>query len=200
MGFTLGLDLDGVCGDYISEFRHHVSRATGTHPDLLPDPEHWEFTKAGWGIDDLDQYLALHGNAVMDGMFRSMPAFAGVSESLWRLSDAGVDIRIITHRLIGKNQHATAAADTVAWLDRHNIPYRDICFVARKAHVDADVYIDDAPHNVEALRAAGGDVIVFDASYNRDVTGPRARDWAQAEALVLQRLHAWQDNLDKPSA
>ena len=66
-------------------------------------------------------------------IFRTMPAFEGVAEVLWRLSDAGIWIRIITHRLYVNWGHATAVADTVDWLDAMNIPYRDLCFLGRQA-------------------------------------------------------------------
>src|SRR3546814_7620104 len=105
-------------------------------------------------------------------MFRKMPALPGVAEALWRLSDAGVWIRIITHRLCVNWGHAVAVADTVAWLDETGIPYRDICFLGAKPEVEAHCYIDDGPHNVVALREAGNHVIVYDASYNLDLDGP----------------------------
>ena len=94
--------------------------------------------------------------------------------------------RIITHRLYVNWGHATAIADTVTWLDRAQIPYRDICFMGDKPEVGADLYIDDGPHNVVALRETGNRVIVFDAPYNRDLSGTRARTWAECEHLVLQ--------------
>src|SRR5690606_25865570 len=92
-------------------------------------------------------------------ILRDLPVIEGAAESLWRLSDAGVWIRVITHRLYVNWGHATSIADTVTWLDRERIPYRDICFLGAKPEVEADVYIDDGPHNIEALRALGNDVI-----------------------------------------
>jgi len=71
------------------------------------------------------------------------------------------------------------------FLQHHKIPYRDICFLGAKPQVEADVYIDDAPHNVEALRATGNPVIVFDQPYNAEMSGPRATNWAQVEEIVL---------------
>ena len=65
------------------------------------------------------------------------PPIPGAAEALWRLSDAGVWIRIITHRLCVNWGHAIAVADTVEWLDRTGIPYRDICFLGRKPEVEA---------------------------------------------------------------
>ena len=185
--FVLGLDLDGVCGDYTSEFRRHVSRATGTPEVDLPDPTHWSFAESGWGITE-EQFADLHRVAVRNGMFRAMPVFDGAAEALWELSDADVHIRVITHRLVTKQLHQVSVTDTVTWLDSHNIPYRDVCFVANKSKVDADVYLDDAPHNITSLRAAGRDVIVFSAPYNQHISGPRANTWVEVRDMVLERL------------
>ncbi len=49
--------------------------------------------------------------------------------------------------------HEKAVGDTAAWLDANRIPYRDLCFLGAKPEADANAYIDDAPHNVEQLRA-----------------------------------------------
>jgi 5'-nucleotidase len=119
-------------------------------------------------------------------MFRDMPAIDGASEALWRLSDAGVWIRIVTHRLYANWGHAVAVADTVEWLDAAGIPYRDLCFLGRKPAVEADLYVEDAPHNVAELREAGNRVVVYDQPYNRDLEGPRARSWAEVEAIVAE--------------
>jgi 5'(3')-deoxyribonucleotidase len=117
-----------------------------------------------------------------------MPVMPGAAEVLWRLSDAGVWIRIITHRLYVNWGHATAVADTVDWLDAAGIPYRDLCFLGAKPQVEADCYVEDAPHNVVGLRDSGAHVIVYDQPYNRDVDGPRAVDWAGVEDLVGARV------------
>jgi len=118
-------------------------------------------------------------------MFRSMPVFENASEVLWRLSDAGVWIRIITHRLYVNWGHAVAVTDTVEWLDQARIPYRDICFLGEKPEVEADIYLEDAPHNIASLRNSGNSVIVFDAPYNQQVDGPRATNWLNCEQMIL---------------
>lgn len=184
--FVFGVDLDGVCGDYTAAFRQVVAHDRGVDPDSLPVERSWDFSE--WGITSPAEFDRLHQLAVLEHrIFREMPAFPGAAEALWRLSDSGVWIRIITHRLFTNWGHATAVADTVAWLDTNGIPYRDICFLGAKPEVEAGCYVDDASHNVTALRAAGNHVIVFDAPYNQDVDGPRAHDWLEVEALVLER-------------
>ena len=185
--FVFGVDLDGVCGDYTTAFRRVVARERGIDPASLPDERGWTFDE--WGIDDLGGFEAVHQRGVMEHrMFRDMPVVDGAADALWRRSDAGVWIRIITHRLYVNWGHAVAVSDTVEWLDRHGIPYRDICFLGRKPEVEADCYVDDSPVNVNALREAGNTVIVFDAPYNRDLAPPRARSWREVETFVTTSL------------
>jgi len=180
--FVLGVDLDGVCGDHATAFRQVVALERGIAPEDLPPQQTWNFHE--WGLTD-ETFEQIHRRAILDHrMFRSMPPIRGAAEALWRLSDAGCWIRVITHRLYANWGHAVAVADTVAWLDDVGIPYRDICFLGNKPEVEADAYIDDAPHNVLELRRAGNPVIVFDQPYNRDLDGLRATDWDDVERLV----------------
>ena len=184
MTFILGVDLDGVCGEYTEALRPVVAAHQGRSVDELPEPTTWDF--ADWGLDRAS-FEHLHRTAVLEHrIFRTMPVVAGAAEVLWRLSDAGVWIRVITHRLAVNWGHALAVSDTVEWLDEHAIPYRDLCFLGAKPQVEADLYLDDAPHNVEALRAQGNAVVVFDAPYNQQVPGPRAADWLEVERLVVE--------------
>lgn len=185
--FVLGVDLDGVCADYTTAFAAVVAEAKGCAVEDLPAGRSWDFEE--WGLDALGGFEALHRAAVLEQrIFRDMPVIEGCAAALWRLSDAGVWIRIITHRLVVHWGHQVAVGDTVAWLDANGVPYRDLCFLGRKPEVEADLYIDDAPHNVTALRAAGNDVVVFDQPYNQAVDGPRAATWSDIEALVFDRM------------
>jgi 5'(3')-deoxyribonucleotidase len=185
-GFILGVDLDGVCADYTGALRQVVAAHRGVDPDTLPLERSWGFDE--WDLPPAD-FAQLHKAAVLEHrIFRSAPVIPGAAEVLWRLSDAGVWIRIITHRLYVNWGHAVAVADTVDWLDGAGIPYRDLCFLGAKPQVEADCYIEDAPHNVAALRSTGAYVIVFDQPYNRDLPGPRAADWNDVEELVGARV------------
>ncbi len=182
--FVLAVDLDGVCADHATAFARVVADERGVDPDTLEPQRSWNFHE--WGLTDED-FDRLHRRAVLEHrMFRDMPMVAGAAEALWRLSDAGVWIRIVTHRLYANWGHAIAVGDTVAWLDRVGIPYRDLCFLGAKPEVEADLYVEDAPHNLAELVAAGNQVIIFDQPYNRDVPGHRARSWAEVEAAVVE--------------
>ncbi len=182
--FVFGVDLDGVCADYTTGFRSVVADELGVDLESLPLERSWDFGE--WGLDAAD-FERLHHLAVTERrLFRDLPAMDGCADALWRLSDAGIWIRIITHRLYVNWGHAVAVTDTVSWLDTFGIPYRDICFLGAKPQVEADVYIDDAPHNVSALRETGNPVIVFDQPYNQDMAGPRASSWPEVEEFVVE--------------
>jgi 5'(3')-deoxyribonucleotidase len=184
--FVLGLDLDGVCADYTGGFRRFVAAERGVDPALLPDPVDWDWTRCHWGIASREEYLDLHARSVSAGLFRELDPLPGVSEALWRLSDAGVHVRVITHRLIISGGHGAAAADTVAWLESHRIPFWDLCFMADKPQVGADLYLDDSPANISAFHEAGLPALIFDAPYNHHLEGPRVRDWTEAADAVLR--------------
>ncbi len=184
--FVLGVDLDGVCAEHTLGFRRVVAKRLGVAEESLPLERSWNFEEWGFSQETFEDH---HLYAVTQGrMFRDMEVIEGATEALWRLSDAGVWIRIITHRLYVNWGHQIAASDTVDWLDRVRIPYRDLCFLGAKPQVEANLYIDDAPHNIEALRSAGNEVIVFDQYHNRHLQGLRAHNWQQVEEIVMERF------------
>lgn len=41
----LGVDLDGVCGDFSAAFREVVAEETGVPVDTLPDRRQWDFAE-----------------------------------------------------------------------------------------------------------------------------------------------------------
>lgn len=189
--FVLGVDLDGVVADYETAMRQAMVDMTGKPAEAFGPLTAWNMAAVGWGFSDHDEFLVAHRRAVQElHLFETMPAIAGASETLWRLSDAGIWIRIITHRLVVNFAHAAAVADTVTWLDKERIPYRDICFIGDKPQVGADLYIDDAPHNIDALRDGGSQVLIFDQLYNRHLDGDRVADWAAVEEAVLAAADA----------
>ncbi len=194
----LGVDVDNVLADYTDAFRQVVAKGTGRDPADLPDPATWSAYEE-WGLNDRT-FNQWHRRAVVDErILRDAAPIPGGAEALRNLSEAGVRIRIVTHRLYLSGTHALVASDTVEWLEEHEIPYWDLCFVARKGDVGCDVYIDDAPHNILHLRERGHRAIVFDWPYNREVDGqpldgPRATSWEEAEAQARTLLFG-QDRL-----
>ena len=132
--FVFGVDLDNVCADYTAGFKEFVAAETGKDPSELGPITQWGYQE--WGLGDSD-FMDLHAKAVANHMHRDLPQIDGAAEALWRLSDAGVWIRVITHRLYTNWSHETVVSDTVAWLDKNKIPYRDLCFLGAKPQVEA---------------------------------------------------------------
>ena len=112
----------------------------------------------------------------------------GARRVLRQLSNEGFRIRIITHRLFIRHFHGLAVSQTIEWLDHHGIPYWDLCFMRDKAAVGADLYLEDSPGNIEALKRDGNAVIIVTNSINRHLAGPRADHWEDIERMVLAHV------------
>jgi 5'(3')-deoxyribonucleotidase len=191
--FVLGVDLDGVCADYYPFMRRVIAEWLGRDVESLPQDVGWDMTE--WGVEP-GEFHKVHRFAVVErNLYLDMGMIAGAGPALRRLSNMGIRIRIITHRLVIEHFHRIAVGQTVEWLDRHGIPYWDLCFMGEKGAVNADLYVEDGPHNIEALLREQRDVIVFSHAANRHIDVPaagRARTWAEAEPLIVERFHAWE--------
>jgi 5'(3')-deoxyribonucleotidase len=190
--FVFGVDLDGVCADFYGGLKPIAAEWLGVDATALPDRVSW--TLPEWGVDRAPGgYDALHRFAVTQReLFRRLPPMPGAPQALRALSAQDVRIRIITHRLFIKYFHQVAVRQTIEWLDFHDIPYWDLCFMREKAAVGADLYIEDSPENIARLRAQGLRTIVFSNSTNEHLPGPRAASWDEAVGLVLAEKAAWE--------
>jgi 5'(3')-deoxyribonucleotidase len=188
--FVLGVDLDGVVADFYAGMRPIAAEWLGVPvASLTPTPS---YALTEWNLDTAGTYEDLHRFAVTQrNLFGELAPMAGAPAALRRLSQQQIRIRIITHRLYIKYFHEQAVQQTVAWLEHHGIPYWDLCFMKDKAAVGADLYVEDSPANVRALRADGHPTIVFTNSTNQDLPGPRAGSWEDVERLVLEAHRAW---------
>ena len=188
--FILGVDLDGVVGDFYGAIRKIAA-------EWLNKPVESLTTEVGfgldeWGLAEFGGYDRLHRFAVTQrNIFRDMEPIKNAPAILRKLSSQGIRIRIITHRLFLKYSHRTSITQTVDWLDNYDIPYWDICFMNDKGAVGAHVYIDDAPENIVNLRNQGCKTIIFSNSTNKNMPGPRADNWFEAERLVMEAKEEW---------
>jgi len=150
--FVLGVDLDGVVADFYAGLRPIAAEWLGVAADTLPLEVSYGLGELG--LDALGGYEDLHRFAVTQReLFRKLTPMPDAPAALRRISQNDVRIRIITHRLYVKYFHEEAVRQTTAWLEHHGIPYWDLCFMKDKAAVGADLYVEDSPANVEALRA-----------------------------------------------
>ena len=199
LSFILGVDLDGVVADFYGYMRIVTAEWRGVDVNDLT-------TDVTYGLPEWDllpdEYPRLHRFAVTQRrLFTEMAPMAGAPQALRRLSAERVRIRIITHRLFIPYFHQVAVQQTVQWLDKHAVPYWDLCFMKEKGDVGADLYIEDSPENISKLQDAGGAVIVFTNSTNRSLpTGPRGRadTWIEAEQMIRERYYKWRSDRRMP--
>ncbi len=189
--FVLGVDLDGVCADFYAGLKPIAAEWLAVDVATLTDEVSWGLPE--WKVPEAPGgYLSLHKFAVTQRkLFRELKPMLGAPGALRTLSKADVRIRIITHRLFIKYFHRIAVSQTIEWLDYHDIPYSDVCFVEDKTAVGADLYVEDSPGNVVKLRADGHSTIVFTNSTNRELPPPRADDWSQVVEQVLKEQEDW---------
>ena len=181
---VIGVDLDGVCADFYGRMRHIAAEWFELPVESLTTEVSYGLKE--WGVTGT-RYDSLHRFALHQReLFRTMAMIPGARKYLRRLSDEGYRIRIITHRLFIHYSHASAVQQTVAWLDRHGIPYWDLCFMKEKSAVGADIYIEDSPENVMQLREAGHQTICFANSTNREINAPRAESWAEVYRMIKE--------------
>ena len=188
--FIIGVDLDGVVGDFYGAIRKIAAEWLNKPVESLTPEVSYGLQE--WGIDEFGGYDRLHRFAVTQrNIFRDMLPIENAPVILRKLSRQNIRIRIITHRLFLKYSHRTSIRQTVDWLDNYDIPYWDICFMNDKGAVGAHIYIDDAPENIISLRKQGYKTIVFNNSTNRDMPGPRANNWFEVERMVMEALEEW---------
>jgi 5'(3')-deoxyribonucleotidase len=174
----LGIDLDGVVADFNVGWMERYNREFGAQLhhsqvvmwDGLQGLTHFPSMEAFWE-------WARGGPA---SIFRDLPIFDGARAALERLA---VEHRIV----IVSSKFDWAVPDTLAWLAEHRIPAREIHFTWDKPSVPCDVYLEDAPHNLEALVERRPEALVcrLVRPWNMPVEGARdVADWAEFEAAV----------------
>lgn len=189
MSIIIGVDLDEVVAQYVAGIREFMAKRNNVPEDqipvLYPEIDTYEFTN--WGEEFVANYREYHGEAVEAGIYATLKAYEYASEMLWKLSDEGYHIRIVTSRFVRKNQHSYVMWTTGQFLDDNNIPFRDIAFTALKTEIYADVYLDDAPKNIKAFQEQGSDYIIFDKAYNREFEGDRVNNWIECYNLIKEK-------------
>lgn len=183
----LGVDIDGTVGGYIECLRDYMAVKFNVPQEEIweyfPEPSDYNFSNWKYVVSD---FKNLHSQAVAEGLYEEMAVFNEASNKLWKLNDEDYHIRIMTSRFVKHGQNFEVVSSTGKWLDKHDIPYRDLMFVHEKTDVYVDVLIDDGPYNILGFQKMGRPVIIFDAPYNRDLEGPRVYNWEEAYSLIKE--------------
>jgi 5'(3')-deoxyribonucleotidase len=118
----------------------------------------------------------------LPSVFRHLPVIDGALETLRDLARE--------HWLVViSSKHDWAIPDTLEWLAEHRVPAREIHFVWDKTTVECDAYLEDAPHNLEALcaRRPGSAVCRMVQPWNTALDGcVDIAHWGEFAKLVEQ--------------
>jgi 5'(3')-deoxyribonucleotidase len=182
---TIAVDLDGVCADYYRGLRPIAAKWLDVPIQQLPTTVSIGLKE--WGVDRRPGgFEALHRYALeKHQLFLRLDPIPGAAQGLrWLSRNCDAAVRIVTNRLVIKNLAYLAVLQTTEWLNVHEIPYDEMCFVDDKRTVSADVYIEDNPMNIRRLRDAGKAVIAFRSAITGDMEPPLVSAWADLSQVV----------------
>lgn len=191
----IGLDLDGVCYDFVASVRRYLV-TQGHDARKLADAQRWEFF-TDWGLS-IDEFLdACHDGVDADIVFATGDPFPGTAEAVSRILSAGHEVHIVTDRSFGRQLNAAGVPGdrsrehTVTWLAGAGIDYTSLTISADKTVVPTDLFIEDRDKNYYALDAAGVDVWLIDRPWNQHVnTNRRVATLHDFADVVLARAAA----------
>lgn len=177
MKLDIGIDLDGVCYDFVESLRHYLI----THEDFiheeLPETTTWNFFEDNWNMD-LETYLEHFRNGVDAGVvFLHGPPHDGCKETLEKFMEDGDSLNIVTHR---RSAGQRPVHNTIDWLQREEIPFTNLTFAKDKTVVRNDVFIEDNVDNFLDLEAAGVRAYIMDRPWNQHLDTP-------------YRVYGWED-------
>ena len=186
----IGIDLDGCAYPFHEAMRRYaieIGYAPSTLPDPGKDPANYaNGFYSSWGWDEAE-FEKVFRKGVADGyIFFDGEPFPGAIETIQALHRGGHYIHVVTNRNLGRLAHT----NTVNWLEKYNIPFDSLMFVARKhLLVGLDLMIDDNPQNFREMQAEGIDVYLYDRPWNQDVDAAEKRitAWLDFELAAYKK-------------
>ena len=198
------VDIDGTFGDFTGAVQNYLKEQKVDLNDVAAEPLDYNYGKSdnGWNtIYDKNQpnhrsfskdyvsMIAEHDAYIHEPVDRT------AVEAINRLIDDGVKVTIVTNRgfkwLKPDEQwkHEKALDDTCTWLSRTGLKDYDLVFSGDKDDVDADVYFEDSPKNIDALHDVNKNVVMIPHLYNRDTDCPVISSWSEITDARFSEKH-----------
>jgi len=177
-GIRIGIDMDGVLADFNTGWMTRYNADFDARLDASMVQE-WNGLHTLTHFGSMGDFWAW---AQGDGRstFRDAPPLPGAIEAIKRIG--------AKHRVcIVSSKFDWAIPDSLAWLADHDVPAREVHFLWDKTLAECDVYLDDAPHQLEELTAGvpGAVVCRMVHPWNDPMEGVvDIHSWAEFEAVV----------------
>lgn len=190
---TIGLDLDNTYADFTGALREFASIGRNLSQEealeLMPNPQ--EYNSDIWNLEgtEHESFYAAFKAAEKQGLYSSMKPLPNAEKACGHLVADGYRFVAVTSR---PEQHR---AETSQWLEQH------APFVEALVHTDdkfelhrtyggsVDIFIDDAPKQIEQMAHKDVPLIVFSQLYNEgyekvEARRNRADNWMQVPWAV----------------
>jgi hypothetical protein len=187
---VVGIDLDGCVYRFVDAMREFAHRVDGVPLHTMGEARSWDAMTVQWGWS-AQEFTDRYRRALHQGeLFWRGAAYPGALETLAALSASEHRVEVVTARVIDERDRELVHAATMHWLDAAGVHVDALHLRVDKQHVELDCAIDDAPHNVASLEAAGREAWLLDRPWNRDARSHRrVHTWAQFR-LAVERLAA----------
>lgn len=184
----IGVDIDGVLYRFLQAIQDFAYQDTGNKNVYKPQTtwnlwENWEISK--------EEFKRIFNSFAAHGKFAFGQEMPEASKYMNLLFKEGFKIKLITARYEGLDKYKNLIIqNTAQWLEKASIPYHDLYFTKDKHEIKASVYIDDAPHNLENLRAKTSSLVLgFDNGYIQNWDGEKYTNWEQ----IYNRIKRFED-------
>ncbi len=149
----IGVDIDGVLYPFVEVVAGYATETLGR--DCSGKAESWDWYKHQWGLTS-EEFFALCGRGVHDGVVYTEGApLAGALAAVQSLASAGHRIHYISARAVSGVPVSLAWHRTAEWLRWWDFPVDSLTITEDKTCRPTDVFVDDSPHIIDTLVAAG---------------------------------------------